>query len=201
MLEKIYYKKNTDEILNKLKGKKEEINTDVNLAVEEILKDIKENGNKALIKYAEKFDGFKIKSMDDIIVSEDEIEAGASRVGENFIRILNRAKKQIIEFHKNQIGNSWSIYKENGVIMGQIVRPLERVAIYVPGGTAAYPSTVLMNVIPAQIAGVKEIVMITPVKSDGKVADAILAAAKVCGIKTILKIGGAQTIRSSSLWD
>lgn len=201
MLEKIYYNKNINDILRKLKGRKEEISTDVNDIVEEIIKDVKQNGDKALIKYAEKFDGFKIKSIEDMIVSKEEIEAGASKVGENFIRILNRAKNQIEEFHKNQIGNSWSIYKENGVIMGQIVRPLERVAIYVPGGTAAYPSTVLMNVIPAQLAGVKEIIMITPVKSDGKVADAILAAAKVCGIKTIYKIGGAQAIRSSSIWN
>lgn len=201
MLEKIYYNKNANAILKKLKGRKEKISTDVNDIVEEIIKDVKQNGDTALIKYVEKFDGFKIKSVEDMIVSKEEIETGVSKVGKNFIRILNRAKNQIEEFHKNQIGNSWSIYKENGVIMGQIVRPLERVAIYVPGGTAAYPSTVLMNVIPAQLAGVKEIIMITPVKSDGKVADAILAAAKVCDIKTIYKIGGAQAIRSGSIWN
>ena len=194
MLEKIYYKGNLNEVLNKLKRRKESINKDVNETVEEILKNIREQGDKALREYTERFDGFKINSVKDMIVSKEEIEKGAANVGENFIRILNRTKSQITEFHKNQINNSWSLYKENGVIMGQIVRPIERVAVYVPGGTAAYPSTVLMNVIPALLAGVKEIVMITPVKEDGKVSDVILAAAKVCGVTEIYKIGGAQAI-------
>lgn len=194
MLEKIFYTGEIDEVIGKLKGRKEDINKDVNDTVETILKDIKENGNKALIKYTEKFDGFKVNEIDDIIATSEEIEKGATNVGENFIRILNRTKCQIIDFHKHQLSNSWSIYKENGVIMGQIARPLERVAVYVPGGTAAYPSTVLMNVIPAKLAGVKEIIMLTPVKEDGKVSDVILAAAKVCGIETIYKIGGAQAI-------
>ena len=135
-----------------------------------------------------------INDIKEIVASKEEIEDGAKNVGEQFLRILNRAKSQIEEFHKNQIEKSWSIYKENGVIMGQIIRQLERVAVYVPGGTAAYPSTVLMNIIPAKLAGVKEIVMVTPVKSDGKIPNAILAAAKICGIETIYKIGGAQAI-------
>lgn len=194
MLKKINYKQNLNEIMKNLNSRKEEINKDITRIVEEILNDIKLNGDEALIKYAEKFDGFKIKNIKDMIVSEEELEEGVKRAGKKFIKILERAKKQITEFHKNQISKSWSIYKDNGVIMGQIVRPLERVAVYVPGGTASYPSTVMMNVIPAKLAGVKEIIMITPVKEDGKVADAILAAAKVCGIKTIYKIGGAQAI-------
>ena len=194
MLNKIYYEGNPKEIINKLNSRKEEISQDVTTAVEEILKDVKENGDSAVIKYAEKFDGFKIKDTKDMIVSKEEIEQGAKNVGENFIRILNRAKAQITEFHKNQIERSWNIFKENGVIMGQIVRPLEKIAVYVPGGTACYPSTVIMNIVPAILAGVKEIIMITPVKADGKVADAILAAASVCGIETIYKIGGAQAI-------
>ncbi len=194
MLNKIYYEGNPKEIINKLNSRKEEISQDVTSAVEEILKDVKENGDSAVIKYAEKFDGFKIKNTKDMIVSKEEIEQGAKNVGEDFIRILNRAKSQITEFHKNQIERSWNIFKENGVIMGQIVRPLERIAVYVPAGTACYPSTVIMNIVPAILAGVKEIIMITPVKADGKVADAILAAASVCGIETIYKIGGAQAI-------
>lgn len=194
MLKSINYNGNIDEIVNKLKGRKEEIRNDVNEIVEEILKDIKENGDNALIKYTKKFDGFMINDIKEIVASKEEIEDGAKNVGEQFLRILNRAKSQIEEFHKNQIEKSWSIYKENGVIMGQIIRPLERVAVYVPGGTAAYPSTVLMNIIPAKLAGVKEIVMVTPVKSDGKIPNAILAAAKICGIETIYKIGGAQAI-------
>ena len=194
MLKKINYKQNLNEIMKKLNSRKEEINKDITRIVEEILNDVKLNGDEAVIKYAEKFDGFKIKNIKDMIVSEEELEEGVKRAGEKFIKILERAKNQITEFHKNQISKSWSIYKDNGVIMGQIVRPLERVAVYVPGGTASYPSTVMMNVIPAKLAGVKEIIMITPVKEDGKVADAILAAAKVCGIKTIYKTGGAQAI-------
>lgn len=194
MLKSINYNGNIDEIVNKLKGRKEEIRNDVNEIVEGILKDIKENGDNALIKYTKKFDGFMINDIKEIVATKEEIEEGAKNVGEQFLRILNRAKSQIEEFHKNQIEKSWSIYKENGVIMGQIIRPLERVAVYVPGGTAAYPSTVLMNIIPAKLAGVKEIVMVTPVKSDGKIPNAILAAAKICGIETIYKIGGAQAI-------
>ena len=194
MLKKIYYKNNLNSIISNLNSRKEGINKEVNESVEKILEDVKNRGDKALIEYAEKFDGFAINNMEDILVKKEEIEQGAKAVGENFIRILKRTKSQITEFHKNQIDKSWSLYKENGVIMGQMVRPLKRVAVYVPGGTAAYPSTVLMNVIPAKLAGVKEIIMITPVKNDGKVPDVILAAAKVCGIETIYKVGGAQAI-------
>lgn len=194
MLKTFFYKGNSNEIVDKLNGRKENINKEVSESVEAILEDVKNNGDKAIIKYAEKFDGFKVNDIKDIIATENEIEEGAKNAGENFIRILNRAKEQIIEFHKNQLEKSWSIYKENGVIMGQLVRPLQRIAVYVPGGTAAYPSTVLMNVLPAKLAGVKEIIMITPVKEDGKIPNVILAAAKVCGIDTIYKIGGAQSI-------
>lgn len=193
MLKKIYYN-NLKDIIENLNSRKEDINKNVNEAVEKILVDVKENGDSALIKYAKEFDGFIINDIKDIIVKKDEIDKASEMVGENFIRILNRTKEQITEFHKNQIEKSWSIYKDNGVIMGQLVRPLKRIAIYVPGGTAAYPSTVLMNAIPAKLAGVKEIVMVTPVKTDGKIPDVILAAAKVCGIETIYKIGGAQAI-------
>lgn len=194
MLKTFFLKGDSNDIVSKLNGRKENINKEVSEAVEVILEDVKKNGDKAIIKYAEKFDGFKVKNIKDIMATEKEIEDGAKNAGENFIRILNRAKEQITEFHKNQIEKSWSIYKENGVIMGQLVRPLQRIAVYVPGGTAAYPSTVLMNVVPAKLAGVKEIIMITPVKEDGKIPDVILAAAKVCGISTIYKIGGAQAI-------
>lgn len=194
MLKTFFYEGNSNEIVDKLNGRKENINKEVSESVEAILEDVKNNGDKAIIKYAEKFDGFKVNDIKDIIATENEIEEGAKNAGENFIRILNRAKEQIIEFHKNQLEKSWSIYKENGVIMGQLVRPLQRIAVYVPGGTAAYPSTVLMNVLPAKLAGVKEIIMITPVKEDGKIPNVILAAAKVCGIDTIYKIGGAQSI-------
>jgi len=194
MLKKIYYEGNIDSIFEKLDRRKEGINKKVERTVEDILEDVRKNGDMALIKYAEMFDGFKINNMNDVLVSKEELEEGAKAAGENFLRILIRAKEQIIEFHKNQIGKSWKINKANGVVMGQILTPLKRVAVYVPGGTAIYPSTVLMNVIPAKLAGVEEIVMITPVKEDGKVPDVILAATKVCEIDTIYKVGGAQAI-------
>ncbi|MBR3720825.1 MAG: histidinol dehydrogenase [Clostridia bacterium] len=194
MLNKNYFDGDIKQIVNKLGSRNEETKKEVTDDVMKIINDVKKNGDKALIEYAKKFDNFTVTTNNDFIVSQEEIEEGANAVGENFIRILERTKKQITDFHKNQVEKSWSLYKENGVIMGQIVRPLERVAVYVPGGTASYPSTVMMNVIPAQIAGVKEIVMITPVKENGRVAPVILAAAKVCGIKNIYKIGGAQAI-------
>ena len=194
MLRKIKYENNLNMIMKNLNSRKDGINKKVDESVEEILENVRNNGDLALIKYAKDFDGFIINDIKEIIASKEEIDKGAEAVGENFIRILNRTKEQITEFHKNQIDKSWSIYKENGVMMGQLVRPLKRIAVYVPGGTAAYPSTVLMNVIPAKLAGVKEIVMVTPVKADGKIPDVILAAAKVCGIDRIYKVGGAQAI-------
>lgn len=198
MLKKILYKKNSESIINNLNGRKESINKEVNEIVENILNDVSLNGDAALIKYAKKFDGFNINNIKDILVTKDEIDEGARRVGDNFLRILTRAKDQITEFHKNQVEKPWNIKKTGGVILGQIITPIERVAIYVPGGTAAYPSTVLMNIIPAILAGVNEIIMFTPVKENGKVADAILAAAKVCGVDIIYKLGGAQAIGAAA---
>ena len=194
MLKKLYYEGNLSNVINSLSGRKEEINKEVNEPVEKIVNNVKKNGDKALIEYAKQFDGYAINNIREIEVTKEEIEEGTKAAGENFIRILKRAKEQIEEFHKNQIQKSWTIYKDNNVIMGQLVRPLNRVAVYVPGGTAAYPSTVLMNIIPAKLAGVKEIIMITPVKAGGKIPNVILAAAKVCGIEKIYKIGGAQSI-------
>ncbi|MCL2616078.1 MAG: histidinol dehydrogenase [Defluviitaleaceae bacterium] len=164
-------------------------------AVRDILADIRKNGDTAVRRYAENLDGF---TSTDLCVSKKETEAAISAVGEDFLRLLERARRNIVEFHANQAERSWSVYKDNGVMMGQIVRPLERVALYVPGGTASYPSSVLMNAIPATLAGVKDIVMFTPAKQDGKVADTILAAAANCGIKTIYKIGGAHAVAAAA---
>lgn len=180
-----------DQLFN---ARKATINNEVNKTVEKIIQDIIVRQDEAVFEYAKKFDGYEIKEKKDLFVTKEEIEEAVERVGENFIRILERTKAQLIDFHQHQLTQSWSIYKENGVMMGQIVRGLKRVALYVPGGTATYPSTVLMNAIPAQLAGVKELVIITPVKQDGKVSDVILAAAHVCGIETIYKVGGAQAV-------
>ena len=194
MLKVIEYNGNLEAVALKLDNRKENISKEVNDAVMKIIDDINKRGNEALYKYCLKFDGYQIKDEADLIVSEAEKEIALKQVDANYLRILERTKEQIIEFHKNQTDKSWSLFKENGVIMGQMVRPIERVALYVPGGTACYPSTVLMNALPAKLAGVKDLVIITPVKEDGKVNPIIIAAAKVCGIDTIYKFGGAQGI-------
>ena len=194
MLKTIRYDGSLKEIADKLNNRKEEISIEVNNAVNDIINNIRMNGNQALIDYCQKFDGYQIKTEQDFIVSEEEKEAAIKQVDQDYIRILERTKQQLIDFHINQVDKSWSLFKDNGVIMGQMVRPIERVALYVPGGTAAYPSTVLMNAIPAKLAGVKDLVIITPVKEDGKVHPVIIAAAKVAGVDTIYKFGGAQGV-------
>ena len=201
MLKVIEYDGNLKGIAQKLNNRKEEISIEVNNAVNDIINDIRKNGNQALINYCRKFDGYQIKDENDFVVSNQEKEEALKQVDQDYIRILERTKQQITEFHKNQIDKSWSLYKDNGVIMGQMARPIERVALYVPGGTAAYPSTVLMNAIPAKLAGVKDLVIITPVKADGKVNPVIIAAAKVSGVDTIYKFGGAQGVAAiANVW-
>ena len=198
MLKQYVYQGEIKEIICELESRKETVNQEVMKKVLQMIETVKKEKDDALMEYAKKFDGFEMKNCAEMIVTKEEIEEGSEQIGEDMIRILERAKKQIIEFHRNQIQKSWYMDKQDGVILGQIVRPLKRVGIYVPGGTASYPSTVLMNAIPAKLAGVKEIVMFTPVKADGKIAPAILAAAKVCGIDTIYKIGGAQAIAAAA---
>ena len=194
MLKVINYDGNLEAIAAKLDNRKESVSNEVNEIVLKIIDDINKRGDEALFEYCLKFDGYKINDQKDLVVSESEKEEALKQVDEDYLRILERTKNQIIEFHKNQVDKSWSLFKDNGVIMGQMVRPIERVALYVPGGTASYPSTVLMNALPAKLAGVKDLVIITPVKADGKVNPIIIAAAKVCGIETIYKFGGAQGV-------
>lgn len=199
MLKVLDFKGNYDDIALKFASRKEEVSQQVNEAVNNIIDDVRKNGDKAILKYCQRFDGFMIEDPQDLIVTKQEILDGVSTVGKEFIRILERTKQQLIDFHKNQVDKSWALYKENGVIMGQIVRGLENVALYVPGGTATYPSTVMMNAIPAQLAGVKNLVIITPVKENGKVNPTILAAAYVCGIEKIYKVGGAQGVAAVAM--
>ena len=194
MLKIVDYKGNLEAVATKLDSRKESVNKEVNEAVLKIIDDINLRGNEALFEYCLKFDGYQINDEKDLIVSEIEKEEALKQIDADYLRILERTKEQITEFHKNQIDKSWSLFKDNGVIMGQMVRPIERVALYVPGGTASYPSTVLMNAVPAKLAGVKDLVIITPVKEDGKVNPIIIAAAKVSGVDTIYKFGGAQGV-------
>jgi len=181
--------------LSEMKNRKTQADVSVEKAVRGILADVRENGDDAVRRYAKELDGYVGA---DLRVSEDECQAAIRDVGKDFLQLLERARRNITEFHANQTEKSWSVYKDNGVMMGQVVRPLKRVALYVPGGTASYPSSVLMNAIPATLAGVEDIAMFTPVKRDGKVADAILAAAVLCGIKTIYKVGGAHAVAAAA---
>ena len=194
MLKIIDYKGNLEAIATKLDSRKESVNKEVNDAVLKIIDDINTRGNEALFEYCLKFDGYKINNENDLIVSEEEKEEALKLIDEDYMRILERTKEQITAFHKNQVDKSWSLCKDNGVIMGQMVRPIERVALDEPGVNASYPSTVLMNALPAKLAGVKDLVIITPVKEDGKVNPVIIAAAKVSGVNTIYKFGGAQGV-------
>lgn len=198
MLKELIYKGNYEELENKLHTRKTEISEEVNKAVSEIINNVRENGDDTLKEYCAKFDGFHVSRKDDFIVSKQEIMDAITNVGPEFMKILERTKDQITEYHKNQIEKSWTMYKDNGVVMGQLVRPIATVALYVPGGTATYPSTVMMNAVPAKLAGVEDLYIITPVKKDGKVSDVILAAAYVAGITKIYKCGGAQGVAAAA---
>ncbi len=179
------------EALKNLKARSTEVDKKVNEIVNEILQDVKENGDSAVLKYTQKFDG---KIPENILVPESEIKEAIASADPKFVSALKNAIANIREFHSRQIQQSYIDPKENGVIMGQRIRGLKRVGIYVPGGTAAYPSSVLMNAIPAKIAGVKEIVMVTPPTKEGKANPDILVAAAFCGVDKIFLLGGAQAV-------
>ncbi|MDO5707501.1 MAG: histidinol dehydrogenase [Andreesenia angusta] len=164
---------------------------EVNRSVEEIITNIRDNKDKALLEYTEKFDGVKLENIQ---VTEEEIERAYNNTDKELIEALEEAEKNIREFHQKQMTNSWIDNSKKGIILGQLYNPIEKVGIYVPGGTAPLPSTVLMNAVPAKVAGVEEIIMVTPPSKDGGVSDNILAAAKIAGIDKIYKAGGAQGI-------
>ncbi len=163
----------------------------VEAVVSEIIENVKCNGDKALIEYSQKFDKVTLEALE---VSKEEIEEAVSSVDKKIIEILNRAKESIYAFHSRQVRNSFLINDKDGVIIGQKVIPIEKVGLYVPGGTAAYPSSVLMNCVPAKIAGCPQIIMVTPPTKDGKVNPHILAAAYVAGVDRVFKVGGAQAV-------
>ena len=165
--------------------------TNVAGTVAEIIKNVRENGDKALFEYCEKFDKAQLSSL---AVTKEEIDEALSLVEPEFLEILEKAAKNIRKFHSRQVRNSFIINDEDGIVIGQKIIPVDRAGLYVPGGTAAYPSTVLMDAIPAKIAGCREVVMVTPPTKDGKVNPVILAAAHVADIDRIFKVGGAQAI-------
>lgn len=180
-----------DEILDMLSKRKEANTTEIEQRVKVILNSVKADGDKALKSYTKEFDKVDLECVE---VSLEEIEQGFNSIDKNFIEILKESKANIEGYHENQKQKGYIYTKDLGVYMGQRVIPLDKVGVYVPGGTAAYPSSVLMNVIPAKIAGVKEIVMVTPPNKDGKVNPNIIAAAKIAGVDRIFKVGGAQAI-------
>ncbi len=159
--------------------------------VTDIIANVRKRGDAALYEYCEKFDKAKLS---DLQVTPVEIEEAVAQVSPRFLEILEKAAANIRKFHEKQVRNSFIINDENGIVIGQKVIPVDRAGLYVPGGTAAYPSTVLMDAIPAKIAGVRQVVMVTPPSADGKVNPVILAAAKIAGIDRIYKVGGAQAI-------
>lgn len=176
------------ESLKERQGKADE---NVMKIVEDILQEVRKNGDKALTYYTRKFD---CPNINEIKVSKEEIKEAYSKVDKDFIDALKTAKENIWDFHEKQKENSMIVPSKAGIMMGRIVRGIEKVGIYVPGGTAAYPSSVLMNAIPAKVAGVEKIIMTTPPMKDGFVNPNILVAADISGVDEIYKVGGAQAI-------
>ncbi|HIW48550.1 MAG TPA: histidinol dehydrogenase [Firmicutes bacterium] len=161
--------------------------------VDRILADVKNKGDEALFGYTKEFDHITL-TKETIRVSEAEIEAAYQKVSPELVQVIRQAAERIRAFHEKQKQNSWFDTKPNGEILGQLIRPLARVGVYVPGGKAAYPSSVLMNVMPAHVAGVEEIIMTTPAQKDGSVYPTTIVAAKEAGVTAIYKVGGAQAI-------
>ena len=165
--------------------------TDVGPVVADILADVQKNGDAALLRYTEKFDGAK---LDSLLVTQEEVSAAYESVSEEYRAVLRQAAENIAEYHRNQIRPGFVMTRPNGVVLGQKVTPIERVGLYVPNGTAAYPSSLLMNCVPAKLAGCSLLVITTPPNADGKVDASILAAAKIAGVDLIFKVGGAQAV-------
>ena len=161
--------------------------------VNEILNEVKTKGDEAVFAYTEKFDHAKL-TADTLYVTEDEIKEAYEKVDEELIEVMKKSIANIRAFHEKQVKNSWFTTREDGVILGQRVTALDSVGVYVPGGKAAYPSSVLMNIIPAHVAGVRRIVMVTPPGADGKVNPATLVVANLAGATEVCKVGGAQAI-------
>lgn len=177
--------------LQALKARQQETNADVTRAVQEILDDVRREGDAAVTRYSAKFDHAEGPIR---VIEAAEIADAKSRIDAELLGAMERAAANIRRFHQQQVQESYVDFREDGSMMGQRVRPLKRVGLYVPGGTAAYPSSVLMNAIPAKIAGVPELVMVTPPNAEGKPRDVILAAAAVAGVDRIYMVGGAQAV-------
>ena len=175
-----------DEIFSRSSSSK-----DVSSVVSSIIKDVQEKGDEALREYTKKLDGADISEIE---VSKEEIKAAADSMDIEFMRVLEKAASNIRKYHSKQVRNSFVMTEENGIVLGQKIVPVSVAGIYVPGGTAAYPSTVLMDTIPAKIAGCGSVIMVSPPGKDGKLNPAVLAAAYVAGVDRVFRVGGAQAI-------
>ena len=173
-----------------IKRSEQDVNNVLDI-VSDILNNVRENGDEAIKSYTEKFDGVLI---DDLKVSDEEIKEAYDTLDDSLLTALKNAALNIEKFHKKQIPSEWNIEVNPGITAGQIVRPINSAGCYIPGGRAAYPSSILMTVIPAKIAGVEKVVCVTPPQNDGKILDAILVAADIAGADEIYKVGGAQAI-------
>lgn len=175
-----------DEIFSRSSSSK-----DVSSVVSSIIKDVQEKGDEALREYTKKLDGADIFEIE---VSKEEIKAAADSMDSEFMRVLEKAASNIRKYHSKQVRNSFVMTEENGIVLGQKIVPVSVAGIYVPGGTAAYPSTVLMDIIPAKIAGCGSVIMVSPPGKDGKLNPAVLASAYVAGVDRVFRVGGAQAI-------
>ncbi|MCT4634424.1 MAG: histidinol dehydrogenase [Firmicutes bacterium] len=187
--------KKSKSFLSKLYERSQMDFDDVNTSVADIISKVRKEGDDALKFYTSKFDNVDLES---IIVSDEEIDNAFNNIDENLLKDLKMAHENIKDYHMKQVRKDYLYKKDEDIILGQLIRPIEKVGIYVPGGSAAYPSSVLMNSVPAKIAGVKEVVMVTPPMADGSVKDSVLVAAKIAGVDKILKVGGAHSVAALS---
>lgn len=196
MIKTIFLNKKNKEKIEKLcrqRYSEDNLISNIEKKVREIISRVKKEGDKALLEFTEKYDGVKLNSSG-ILVSPEEWNIASQEVKEDLLEVIKEAIKKIKNYHLHQKENSWFITEEKGIILGQVVNPIERVGLYVPGGTAAYPSSLIMAAVPAIIAGVKEIVVVTPPSTNGKINPYLLSTAKELSISEIYKIGGAQAI-------
>ena len=184
---------NKQEILRELQNRSPEAFEEQEKVVRTILNDVRQKGDEAVLAYTEKFDGIRLQASD-LLVTDAEIEAAYKEVDPTLPEVIRKALVHILSYHEKQKRNSWITTTEEGTMLGVRILPMERVGVYVPGGKAAYPSSVLMNIVPAKVAGVEEIVMVTPCGKDGRVDPAVLVAAKEAGAGRIYRVGGAQAI-------
>lgn len=190
-----YTKGDESKLLEKMINRSQLEKADIQNIVDDIIANIRKNGDKALFEYTKKFDKFDV-NKDNIKVTKEEIKEAYEKVDADLIKVIKKSAERIKKFHEKQKINSWLEPNKNGEMLGQLIRPLETVGVYVPGGKAAYPSSVLMNIVPAYVAGVSNIVMTTPPNKEGKINPTTIVAADIAGATAIYKAGGAQAVAS-----